>query len=315
MSENTTLDTPKTTISATKNGLQFRTLEEIWRFSNCVVRSGFAPKGMDKPESVVIALEMGMEIGLPPMASLQNIAVINGRPSIYGDAALAVVRGSGLLEYYKEEEIGEAGRDTFGYKVSAKRNGDDMVYSEIFTVADAKAAQLWGKSGPWSQYPRRMLKFRARGFLLRDAFGDVLKGLRTAEEVQDFELSNNFTAPKSKLFGKKDEPKIEDAQGEVVNPPAGELEDQNPPDFNEEPKDEPEKPKGKKSKAANALEELRLKMDAEGLEDAQLMEYARRQNNLLAGGELDEFGAAKILNAWDVVKGIIATMPKGGSNE
>ena len=308
MSETTTIDTPKTTISATKNGLQFRTLEEIWRFSNCVVRSGFAPKGMDKPESVVIALEMGMEIGLPPMASLQNIAVINGRPSIYGDAALAVVRGSGMLEFYKEEEVGEFPDGNFGYRVSAKRVGDAMTYSEIFTIADAKAAQLWGKPGPWSQYPRRMLKFRARGFLLRDAFGDVLKGLRTAEEVQDFQEAS---APASKLFGK---PKIEDAQAEVVNPSAGELEDSNPPDFNEEPKGEPEKPKSKKSKGS-ALEELRLKMEADGLEDAQLMEYARRQKNLLAGGELDEFAAGKILNAWDVVKEIIATMPKGGNNE
>ncbi len=306
--ETTTIDTPKTTISATKNGLQFRTLEEIWRFSNCVVRSGFAPKGMDKPESVVIALEMGMEIGLPPMASLQNIAVINGRPSIYGDAALAVVRGSGLLEFYKEEEVGEYPRDNFGYRVSAKRVGDAMTYSETFTIADAKAAQLWGKPGPWSQYPRRMLKFRARGFLLRDAFGDVLKGLRTAEEVQDFQEAS---APASKLFGK---PKIEDTQAEVVNPSTGELADSNPPDFNEEPKGEPEKLKGKKSKGS-LLEELRLKMEAEGLEDAQLMEYARRQKNLLAGGELDEFAAGKILNAWDVVREIIATMPKGGRNE
>lgn len=300
------MEQPKAQIAMTRAGLQFKTLEEIYRFAKCVSMSGFAPKGMERPESVVIALEMGMEIGLPPMASLQNIAVINGRPSIYGDAALAVVRGSGLLEFYKEEEIGEYPRENFGYKVSAKRIGDAMTYSETFTIADAKAAQLWGKPGPWTQYSRRMLKFRARGFLLRDAFGDVLKGLRTAEEVQDFDVSQ--TAPQSKLFGKKEEPKVEDAQGEVVDtvPVSPELENPNPPVFDEE-----EKPKrGRKPKAQNAVDELNAKLAEEGLTEFQLMEYARRQQNILAGGKLDEFGASKILNAWETVKEIIAAMPK-----
>jgi hypothetical protein len=53
-------------------------------------------------------------------------------------------------------------------------------------VAEAKKAGLWGKQGPWTQYPRRMLQMRARGFALRDAFPDVLRGLVTAEEAADY---------------------------------------------------------------------------------------------------------------------------------
>jgi hypothetical protein len=53
-------------------------------------------------------------------------------------------------------------------------------------VAEAKKAGLWGKGGPWTQYPRRMLQMRARGFALRDAFPDVLRGLVTAEEAADY---------------------------------------------------------------------------------------------------------------------------------
>jgi hypothetical protein len=126
------------------------------------------------------------------MSALQNIAVINGRPAIYGDAALALVRSSGLLEVFREEEIGEAGKDTQGVKVTAKRKGFDEA-QEVFTVADAKLSKLWGKAGPWSDYPKRMLKFRARGFILRDLFGDVLKGLRTMEEVRDTPSEINVT--------------------------------------------------------------------------------------------------------------------------
>jgi hypothetical protein len=138
---------------------------------------------MEKPESVLVAIQLGAELGLTPMAALQNTAVINGRPAIYGDAALALVRASGLLTSYKEEEIGEPNTDAHGYRVTAARG--DATTVETFTVADAKRAKLWAKAGPWTDYPKRMLRFRARGYVLRDLFGDVLKGLRTVEEARD----------------------------------------------------------------------------------------------------------------------------------
>lgn len=184
------------------SGVRLATLEDAFRFANAVVASGWAPRGLEKPESVLIALQHGAELGLPPMAALQNLAVINGRPGIYGDAALALVRNSGLMESHKEEEIGERGKDTWGFKVTTKRVGMDEAV-DTFTVADAKTAQLWGKSGPWTQYPLRMLRFRARGFSLRDNYGDVLKGLRTIEELRDTPPEKNVT-PKpafSELIG------------------------------------------------------------------------------------------------------------------
>jgi hypothetical protein len=65
-----------------------------------------------------------------------------------------------------------------------KRKGEPDVHSS-FSVSDAKRAGLWGKQGPWSQYPKRMLQLRARAFALRDAFPDALRGLASAEEEQD----------------------------------------------------------------------------------------------------------------------------------
>ena len=173
-----------TAIALGSSGVNFQTIKELQQFALCVCKSGLAPKGMERPESVIVAIQMGLECGLRPMQALQNIAVINGRPSIWGDAALALVRGSGMLESYEAEEIGDPMEDSWGYRVTVKRRGEKAC-SETFTVADAKAAGLWKKSGPWSQYPKRMLMWRARGFLLRDQFGDVLKGMAIAEEQSD----------------------------------------------------------------------------------------------------------------------------------
>jgi hypothetical protein len=118
------------------------------------------------------------------MQSLQCIAVINGRPTIWGDAALALVQSSPVCEFISEAVEGDG--DQMVATCVAKRRGYPTPSAVKFSVADAKRAGLWGKSGPWTQYPKRMLQLRARGFALRDAFPDVLKGLVTAEEAQDY---------------------------------------------------------------------------------------------------------------------------------
>jgi len=204
MSETTQITVPTTTALAPvpprmamgKTGVQLQSLEEAFRFAKAVATSGFAPKGMEKPESILIAIQLGMELGLTPMAALQNIGVINGRPGIYGDAALALVRASGLCQSYVQKTEGTG--DKLTVIVTSKRVDSEPLESR-FSVADAKLAGLWGKSGPWSQYPERMLLFRARGFNLRDNFGDVLKGLKTTEELGHIaaDLPRNVTPSKA----------------------------------------------------------------------------------------------------------------------
>src|SRR5262245_31083216 len=164
----------------TGRGLQFNSIDDLFRLARCVVQSGLAPKGMNE-QAVLISMQLGMELGLTPLASLQSIAVINGHPGLYGDAALALVRGSGLCESYEQSIEGEG--EHRAAVVSSKRVGQRLLLTR-FSMADARRAGLASKE-IWKQYPDRMLLFRARGVNLRDNFGDVLRGLRTAEELQD----------------------------------------------------------------------------------------------------------------------------------
>jgi hypothetical protein len=166
-------------------GLALQTMGEAMQFAQMVAKSDFAPKDFKgKPESCLLAIQHGSEVGLSPMQSLQSIACINGRPSVWGDAALALVMGSTVCEYVRERVEGDG--DAMVAICEAKRRGYPDANVTKFSVADAKKAALWGKTGPWTQYPKRMLQLRARGFALRDAFPDVLKGLITAEEAQDY---------------------------------------------------------------------------------------------------------------------------------
>jgi len=179
------MTTELSTTTTPARGLALASFDDAFRFAKMVAASEFAPKDFrGKPESCLLAIQHGSEIGLSPMQSLQNIACINGRPAIWGDAALAVAMASPVCESVTETIDGEG--DNMVATCTAKRRGYEKPTVVRFTVADAKKAGLWGKTGPWTQYPRRMLQLRARGFALRDAFPDVLKGLVTAEEAQDY---------------------------------------------------------------------------------------------------------------------------------
>ena len=166
-------------------GLALQTMAEAMTYAKMVANSEFAPKEFrGKPESCLLAIDLGSSIGLSPIQSLQSIAVINGRPTIWGDAALALVQSSAVCEYVREYLEGDG--DNLTAVCEAKRQGYPSPSVSRFSVADAKKAGLWGKSGPWTQYPQRMLTLRARGFALRNAFADALRGLITAEEARDY---------------------------------------------------------------------------------------------------------------------------------
>jgi hypothetical protein len=166
-------------------GLALQTFADAMKFAEMVANSEFAPKDFrGKPASCLLAIQAGGEISLAPLQALQSIAVVNGRPAVFGDAALAVVKASHVCEYVTEQVEGDG--EQMVATCTAKRRGYPQPTVVKFTVADAKKAGLWGKTGPWTQYPKRMLQMRARGFALRDAFPDVLKGLVTAEEAQDY---------------------------------------------------------------------------------------------------------------------------------
>lgn len=166
--------------------------DSAWRIANAVVKAGMAPSGLQSPEKAMVAIMHGLEVGLTPMAALQSIAVINGKPTIYGDGALGLVRGSGLLEWIEEVEERRNG-DGMTAICRVKRKGEPKPIERTFSEGDAKQAGLSGKEGPWRGYPKRMRLMRARAFALRDGFADVLKGLAIREEVEDYQPMRDVT--------------------------------------------------------------------------------------------------------------------------
>lgn len=179
-------------------GIVPATLDEVYRLAKGIAASGLAPKEMSTPEQITVAILTGLEIGLPPMFAIQKIAVINGRPTIWGDALPGILwsRGFKIREWMDGEGDGRIARCEI-----TRPDGEKI--ARAFSVRDAVKAGLWStearvtrksrdggtyqkdNDSPWFRYPERMLQMRARGYACRDGAADALGGLYLREEVEE----------------------------------------------------------------------------------------------------------------------------------
>lgn len=175
-------------------GIVPKSYNEALQMAALLHGSGLAPKSLDTVQKCAVAMFMCIELGRPIMTGVQDIAVINGKAGIFGDAALAIVRASGLLEKFKEWETGTPYTDDWTFYCEVKRKGMSDIRKGVWSWVDSQRAGFdnptmkgGGKDiySPWTRFTRRMMQFKARNFPLRDEFGDVLKGMRLSEDNMD----------------------------------------------------------------------------------------------------------------------------------
>jgi hypothetical protein len=190
-------------------GVELKSFEELFRLATAAVRAGFAPEGVKTPEQALVAMEYGMELGFTPMRALTVCPVVNGRPSVMGDAALALLRRDGLIARDEPRVTYDGDGDARVCTVSFPTSNPGI--SASFSVQDAKKAGLWGKRA-WAGYPDWMLMWRATGRVCRVHFSDVLLGLPLAEEARDYPPVAGVAAA-GPLLGAGPDPLLEAALG------------------------------------------------------------------------------------------------------
>jgi len=179
--------------------------QEAEKLAKLLCKTKLVPQGFESPDLCLIAIMQGMEMGLPPMMALQRMALVEGKLTLWGDGALALVLKSGLCTSITEwmdvcDQNGDPGlrsakdqifspgfdrdQENWVAHCEVQRLGWPAPIIRSFSVRDAKRAGLWQKEGPWVDYPKRMLQMRARAFALRDVFADVLGGLYLREEIE-----------------------------------------------------------------------------------------------------------------------------------
>ncbi len=204
---------PKPPIVASENVLAIipQNFDEAWRYAEMVFKSGTAPESYDNdPKKIIIGVLAALELGVPPMTGLRGIAIINKKPAVWGDLAVALCQAKRTIKSFESNYTGIEGEDDYTANVVIWRVGQDFPYEGHFSIKDAKRAGLWmnPKKDPWIKYPYRMLFNRARAFALRDGFADCLAGLAIVEEARD--LAHPAPEPVNTAFLTDDTPAITD---------------------------------------------------------------------------------------------------------
>lgn len=195
-----------------------KSAEAALKLAQTIAKTELCPQEyQNKPQKALIAMQMGAELGFSPLQALQGIAVINGRPAVWGDSLKAICLAHPDCLGISDEVTNDAAT------VIVRRNfkGNITEVKRTFTKEDAIRAGLWdtrekitpkGKNykmdnpSPWYKYPQRMLYARALGFALRDAFPDSLRGIVTREEARNLvikDVTGHTVVTKKQAIGKK----------------------------------------------------------------------------------------------------------------
>lgn len=181
----------KSIIPLGERGLKLTSFDELYRFSQFVVKAGFFPRDIDTAEKVFLALQNGLELGLTPMAALQNSMVVNNRVTLFGELVEGMVRAHPEFVDMKVEYSGDG--EEYKCAVTIERKGQTPRVGE-FSIADARKAELLTdprKKDTWQKYTKDMLFWRAFSRAKR-IFSDRLKGVVMPHEAEEAAAGAGF---------------------------------------------------------------------------------------------------------------------------
>lgn len=166
-----------------KGEIEIRNTAEAFLFADMMAKARMLPPNVT-PMQAAIAIITGRGLGLSPFSAVQNIAVVNNRPTIWGDALIALASASGLIEDEKVEWFTDKDGRRVACRYLVKRKGRTSYYEGEFSLLMAKEGGLLGRP-VWRVYTQRMLMNRARAYAIRNAFPDFLIGIGVREEEED----------------------------------------------------------------------------------------------------------------------------------
>ncbi|UIP24547.1 recombinase RecT [Acinetobacter towneri] len=176
-------------------------------FGNQLYKEVPNPNGLS---NCIIALNMANRMGADPLMVMQNLYLVNGRPSWSSQFIMAGINSSGRFSAlrFDLEDLGETEVEyqeavwenrkkktiTKSIKVNnfscvawaIERETGERLESSKITIEMAVKEGWYTKDGSkWQTMPEQMLRYRAASFFGRVYAPELLMGLRSAEEEQD----------------------------------------------------------------------------------------------------------------------------------
>lgn len=162
--------------------------EQLMQWATMLAGSTIVPASyQNRPENCLIAVDMASRMGLSPMVVMQNLYVIQGKPSWSGQAIASLIKASPQFKNVTLNYVGEVGTNSWGAYVTAERASDGkIIKGGTVTIEIAKKEGWTAKQGSkWLTMPEIMLAYRAYAWFGRVYAPELLMGLQSVEEVED----------------------------------------------------------------------------------------------------------------------------------
>lgn len=139
----------------------------------------------NNPANCLIALEQSNRLNISPMAVMQNLYIVQGRPSFSSSFIIGLINASG--KYDMELQFDEEEKDGKPYACTCwtELNGRKVTGIKITMDMAEKEGWLKKNGSKWQTMPQVMLRYRAASFFARMNCPELSIGLYTKEELDD----------------------------------------------------------------------------------------------------------------------------------
>lgn len=166
------------------------TLNYMFKFATELSKSELVPQSyQNKPANVMIAWDMGNRMNVSPLWVMQNSCIVRGKFGWSGQACKALIDGCGKFSRSRFVEVGEKGKDTWGYYLEAVEKGTGEIVKGTAVTMQLAKEEGWLSNSKWKSMSEQMLKYRCASFFARTECPNVLGGYQTAEELEDVDMA------------------------------------------------------------------------------------------------------------------------------
>lgn len=169
---------------------------QLQRMANLFICSSMVPptfQGQLNLGNAVIALDMAIRMKANPLAVMQNIYIVHGRPAWSAQFLIATLNKSGRFSALRYKFQGQEGEDSWGCRACATELATgETLEGPLITISLAKKEGWYSKkdkngkeTSKWQTMPELMLRYRAASWFVRAYAPEIAMGLPEAEELRE----------------------------------------------------------------------------------------------------------------------------------
>ncbi len=167
--------------------------QDYYRIAKDLASSTLIPDEFrNKPSNVMIALNLSSRMGADPLAIMQSMYIVHGKPSFSASFIAGIVEQSGKFGFLEYVMSGDEQSDDYGCRINTTVSSTgNKIEGPLITIRMAKAEGWYQKKGSkWPNMREHMLQNRAVTFFARRYAGSVLLGMNTTDELEDIQDIN-----------------------------------------------------------------------------------------------------------------------------